>query len=113
MQSIEWNGNNDALTPANASQMTFEIVAEDADGEPVDVTTYVRGTVEELRFDQGYPMLVVGGAEITLDQILRVFDAEDEVPPAAPLDADASDATAASASATAATFDYPGVPSQL
>ncbi len=80
MQSIEWNGLKNDLTEVPPGDFTFDIQAEDANGDPIEVTTYVRGTVDELRFDNGFPMLVVGGAEITLDQILRVFDADDLAP---------------------------------
>ena len=64
--------------------MTFDVVAEDADGNPIAVDTYVRGRVDELRFDKGFPMLVIGGAEVSLDQILRVFESEDTPAPAPP-----------------------------
>lgn len=63
---------------------TFEVVATDEDGNPVPATTFVTGTVEELRFDTGVPVLVVNGNEITLDGILRVMDAEGAPNPAMP-----------------------------
>ena len=80
LQSIVWNGTDQVLQAQAEGTLTFEVSAEDADGNPIVVDTYVRGVVEELRFDQGFPMLVIGGAEVRLDQILRVFEAEDTAP---------------------------------
>jgi flagellar basal-body rod modification protein FlgD len=59
-------------------EYTFEVTALDVDEESVDTTTFIRGIVEELRFDTGVPVLIVGGNEITLDGILRVLAPEPE-----------------------------------
>ena len=104
MQSIAWNGTDDALQAGAAGTMTFEVNAEDGDGNPIAVDTYVRGIVEELRFDQGFPMLVIGGAEVRLDQILRVFEGEDAPPPIAPAADESASAPTVSAVALG---DYP------
>ena len=58
----------------SAGEYTFEVHAEDADGFEIDAITYIRGTVDELRFDSGVPVLVIGNDEVTLDGILRVLN---------------------------------------
>ncbi len=62
---------------------TFEVIAKDAIGEganDVPSQTFVVGTVDELRFDSGMPVLLVGDNEITLDGILRVLDGSTSEP---------------------------------
>jgi len=59
---------------APAGTYTFEVEATGTDGEPLPVTTYMTGVVEELRFDSGAPQVVVGGQTIDLAAITRVLD---------------------------------------
>jgi flagellar basal-body rod modification protein FlgD len=76
MQTIPWSGIGIGNADVPPGDLTFDVQAKDADGEPIEVTTYIRGTVDELRFDRGFPMLLVGGTEVSMDQVLRVLDAE-------------------------------------
>ncbi len=82
MQTIAWSGIGDGNSDVPPGELTFDVQAKDADGEPMEITTYVRGRVDELSFEQGYPMLVIGGIEVGMDQILKVLDATDRFPPA-------------------------------
>lgn len=113
MQTIHWNGKNDQGVMADPGEYTFDVVAETPDGEPVLGTTYVRGIVEELRFDEGYPMLSINGTAIGMDQILRVLDAEPlagaEVPTALP-ETDPDAATPPTEPNVSAFRFYPNVP---
>ncbi len=73
-----WNGRNEEGSPLPEGDYTFEVIANKDGVELTDVTTYISGVVEELRFDNGYPTLLIGGAEVTMDSILRVLgDAAD------------------------------------
>lgn len=65
---------------ANADY-TFEVNASDGNGNPVESVTFITGTVDELRFDSGLPVLLVGNEEVTLDQILRVLSPSEPAPP--------------------------------
>jgi flagellar basal-body rod modification protein FlgD len=66
--AVTWPGDD-----APDGDYTFKVVARDAAGEDVTATTYITGLIDELRFDSGVPILMVGGAEVTLDGILRVL----------------------------------------
>ena len=73
IQSIEWDGiATDG--PASSGDYTFEVRAYNEYGDPVEARTYVTGMVDEVRFDQGYPMLVIGGEQVGLDAILRIVN---------------------------------------
>jgi hypothetical protein len=49
----------------------LEVEAEGENGA-VGVDTYVRGTVTGVRFDQGYPELMVGDRRLKLSDVLEV-----------------------------------------
>ena len=66
-----WNG-----TDMNGRRMVpgrykVEVEAEGENGA-VGVDTYVRGTVTGVRFDQGYPELMVGDRRLKLSDVLEV-----------------------------------------
>lgn len=74
---ISWPGVDAGGKDVAPGDYTFEVAANAEGGTAVDATLYITGRVEELRFDQGFPVLLVGGEEVTLDGILRVLDAPD------------------------------------
>ena len=80
---VSWDGRDLAGNPLPAGDYTFKVEATDADGEPIPVTTFVRGVVDELRFDGGAPILVVDGQEIALAAISRVLGGASAAPSAA------------------------------
>jgi len=79
IQSVEWDGlATDG--PVESGDYTFEVRAYNEHGDPVETRTYVTGIVDEIRFDQGYPMLVIGGEQVGLDAILRIMNDGDTAP---------------------------------
>jgi flagellar basal-body rod modification protein FlgD len=68
----EWDGHDDNGRPVPAGHYHVGIDARDANGDPVAVDTYVRGTVTGIRFDSGYPELLVGDRRLKLSDILEV-----------------------------------------
>jgi len=76
---VHWDGLNHDGDAAPAGDYTFKVEAKNGD-DPVDVTTYISGVVDELRFDGGIPILMVGAEEVTLDEIVRVLDLPDALP---------------------------------
>jgi flagellar basal-body rod modification protein FlgD len=79
IQSVNWDGiGSDGPLPSG--DYTFEVRATNEQGIRIETRTYVTGVVEEIRFDNGYPMLVIGGQRVGLDDILRILNSDAEVP---------------------------------
>jgi flagellar basal-body rod modification protein FlgD len=79
IQSIDWDGIG-TEGPLPDGDYTFELRAKNEHGDPVETRTYITGVVEEIRFDDGYPMLVIGGDRVGLDAILRILNGPEEGP---------------------------------
>ena len=79
--TIHWDGKVGGVD-VPPGDYTFEVHAVDEEELPVEATTYISGRVDELRFDSGVPVLMVGAEEVTLDEILRVLDLD---PPPIPI----------------------------
>jgi flagellar basal-body rod modification protein FlgD len=79
IQSVDWDGiGPDGTLPDG--NYTFEIHATNEHGDPVETRTYITGVVEEIRFDNGYPLLVIGGDRVGLDAILRILNDPEDAP---------------------------------
>ncbi len=101
-QTWTFDGLDDLKSPVQGGTYTFEVTAEDANGEPVDVTTIAEGLVVGVTFEGGYPRLVLeGGQVVTLGQVLGVHD-PDAPTPASPAEppVEGDDPPAAPATAT-------------
>ena len=98
IQSIEWDGLG-AEGLVESGDYTFEVRAYNEHGDPVETRTYVTGVVDEIRFDQGYPMLVIGGEQVGLDAILRIMN-ESESAPTLPVEEGEGDPSGSSVSPT-------------
>jgi flagellar basal-body rod modification protein FlgD len=71
-QSFAWNGraaNGQVLTDGDH---TISVVAKDASGQPVSVSTLVQGMVDGVDLSKSPPILSIGGQEFTLDKIKQV-----------------------------------------
>ena len=79
IQAVEWDG-LDEEGLIESGNYTFEVRAQNEFGDPVEAATYVTGIVDEVRFDNGYPMLVIGGQEVGLEAILRIVNTSEEIP---------------------------------
>jgi flagellar basal-body rod modification protein FlgD len=69
---FEWDGTNDEGRLLEPGEYTIGIEAFDAEGSSAPVDTYVRGRVDSVRFDNGYPELVVDGRRLRLSDITEV-----------------------------------------
>ena len=72
-QTFNWNGldNNGKRQPDGA--YTISITAQDANGQPVSVTTDVQGVVSSVDMTKTPPVLNIGSQSFTLDQIKQVI----------------------------------------
>ena len=68
---FEWDGRDSegrVVPPANIEA----VEAYDESENPVPVDTFVRGQVESVRFDNGFPELLVGGRRLKMSDITEV-----------------------------------------
>ncbi len=69
-----WDGTDDDGQPMPAGRYTVSIAAEDAEGDPLSADTYLRGTVSGVRFDNGYPELMIGDRRMRMSDVIEVND---------------------------------------
>lgn len=70
--ALSWNGLDDAGRRLPAGTYRLSIDASDADGEAIDVTTRVGGTVDSIERSGGQLALVVDGVPQPLSSVLSV-----------------------------------------
>ncbi len=70
--SFVWDGrgNNGALLPAGSYR--FAVQAASASGATVAATTYTTGRIDGITFTNGKPMLTIGGASVSMSDIISV-----------------------------------------
>ena len=52
-------------------QYRVQVTAEDADGNPLITNTQVRGRVTGVRFDNGYPELMIGDRRLRMSDVIE------------------------------------------
>ena len=75
-QEWSWDGEDNEGNEVGAGTYTFEISAADVDGEEVAVTTYLKGTVTGVTFEDGVTYLMLGERKVTIGDVIKVFDQE-------------------------------------
>ncbi|MCX6600595.1 MAG: hypothetical protein NT025_03425 [bacterium] len=75
---VQWDGLDGDGKRVPAGTYTFAITAKDADGQTVNASTYFEGSVSEVRYVNGQVVLLVGGREVSLSDILLIREADDE-----------------------------------
>ena len=71
-QSLEWDGRNDQGALLAPGAYTFRASAADDQGQPVQVQTYISGTVNGVRYGGGGAMLLVGDQLVLLSDVLEI-----------------------------------------
>jgi len=72
MQRLDWDGRDRNGNSVAEGMYTFEVQAEGANGEKVDVKTHSTGTVTGVSFEDGVTYLNVGGGRIAIGDVIRV-----------------------------------------
>jgi len=70
--ALAWDGTDRNGNPAKDGIYSFEILAADANGQGVNVTTFVTGTVDTVTFENNAPFLISGGQKIALGDVIQV-----------------------------------------
>jgi len=71
-QSLSWDGKDRNGNTVEDGAYTFEVQAEGASGEKRDVTTYSRGTVTGVTFEDGVTYLTVGRGKVAIGDVTQV-----------------------------------------
>ena len=69
LQSVTWDGRDDNGQSLPSGTYLFEVQAQDANGSNLTVEQVQRGTVESVQYQEGNPLLQVGGQWIPLADI--------------------------------------------
>lgn len=71
-EEITWDGTTDADAPAPEGRYSFEVEAVDAQGESVEASPYLKGSVDRVAFGKDGTQLWVDGAKISMGRIRSV-----------------------------------------
>ncbi len=69
VRPVRWDGLDERGDRAAPGRYRIEVRAFDAQGRPVEVDTTLRGRVERVAYDNGYPELVIEGRRIALGSV--------------------------------------------
>jgi len=72
VNSIAWDGMNDANQPLPAGTYTFAVSGVDATGQTISGTSQFRGEVTGVKLGGDTPILTVNGIEVPLSSVLEV-----------------------------------------
>ena len=70
--TLVWDGTDRNGNPAQDGSYTFEILAADANGQNVKVTTFFTGTVDTVTFENNTPFLISGEQKIAYSDLIQV-----------------------------------------
>ena len=71
VQRFQWDGRNSDGRSVPSGNYSISIEAANGD-QPVPVDTYVRGQVTGVRFDQGFPELMIGDKRVRMTEVIEV-----------------------------------------
>ena len=70
--SWEWNGKDVHGVQAPEGKYTVSITAYDTNGNPMEVSNIIKGTINEMSYESGSPLPFIDGVEVSIGAILRV-----------------------------------------
>ena len=77
---ISWDLQDDNGVTVPPGSYRIDVVAENEAGESVQWEAKVRGTVDGIQYDSGYPELIIGDVKSTMSDILGVYPPIEEGP---------------------------------
>jgi flagellar basal-body rod modification protein FlgD len=74
LQSVTWDGKDHRDQQAPDGAYRYEVMAMDADGNTVSVTSFTNGTVTGVYYKNGLAYLLTANQEIPLGSVVQVFE---------------------------------------
>ena len=70
--SWEWDGKDVHGVQVPEGQYNVTITAYDTNGNPLEVSSVIKGTINEMSYETGAPIPYIDGVEVSIGSILRV-----------------------------------------
>jgi len=74
-QNFTWDGRDNNGVKWPDGNYTMSVIAKDASGQPVAISSEVQGVVDSVDLTKSPPLLSIGGQTFTIDKIKRVIRA--------------------------------------
>lgn len=71
-QYVRWDGKNNKSLDATAGEYSYKVVAQDAEGRPMQIQTASTGLVTGVSFEGGKAMLIVGDRTIPMEAVGKI-----------------------------------------
>ena len=71
-----WDGKDKEGNQVGAGTYTFEVSAASVDGEEIAVSTYIKGSVTGVTFEDGITYLMLGEQKVAVGDVIKVLDGE-------------------------------------
>ena len=72
LNSVEWDGKDNAGTNVSQGSYTFTVTATDSAGESVTVETRIVGIISSVRYENGMGYLMIGNQKISMSDIIQI-----------------------------------------
>ncbi len=69
---IQWDGKDKNGDAVESGKYTFEVTAEDIEGNAVTANEFIVGRIDSIRYENGGAVLLLGGLRIGLDAVLEI-----------------------------------------
>jgi flagellar basal-body rod modification protein FlgD len=79
--TISWDGCDEAGQRLDPGSYTIRVTAKDSGGQSVGATAYLEGQVTGVLYRDGVAILLLGSQEVTLDNVLSVYDEDPQRTP--------------------------------
>lgn len=80
---FQWDGLDDQGQPLPEGEYSVSATASSASGDAVDVTVGASGHIDAVSFEDGVPMLVIGGLKIAVSDVVQIQEPTATPEPAA------------------------------
>jgi len=75
-KSLEWDGKDSSGNDVSAGSYTFKVTAADGEGNSIGVSPLVMGSVDVVKFVNGEAVLVLDGVEVSISEIIEIYQEE-------------------------------------